>query len=96
MSQGYFFFFKIHILKYQINLGFRSVLSVCQSVSLGILQGMMDDLQFLRPFNSISVISGLLEVDNERLCAVVPRFGFRRFSLKQIWNLEPLDHHASA
>ena len=31
---------------------------------------MMDDLRFYVLFNSISVISGRWEVDNERLCAM--------------------------
>ena len=32
----------------------------------------MDDLQVCVLFNSISVISGCLEVHNERLCAMEP------------------------
>ena len=45
----------------------------------------MDDLQFYVVFNSISVISGRWEVDNERLCAmelrlrlkILPRVGIK-------------------
>ena len=33
----------------------------------------MDDLQFYVLFNSISVISGRWDIDNERLCATEPR-----------------------
>ena len=37
----------------------------------------MDDLRFYVLFNSISVISGRWADDNERLCAMEPRFLFR-------------------
>ena len=37
----------------------------------GRIDGWMDDLQFYVLFNSISVISGWCEDDNERLCATV-------------------------
>ena len=35
-----------------------------------LFDGYMDDLRYYVPFNSISVISGQLEEDNERLCAI--------------------------
>ena len=41
----------------------------------------MDDLRFYILFNNISVISGRLAVDNERLCAMEPRLRLGRFSL---------------
>ena len=43
---------------------------------------MIDDLGFYVLFNSISVISGLWEVDNERLCAVELSLQLRRFCLE--------------
>ena len=43
--------------------------------------GWMDDAM-LRPFNSISVISGRWEVDNERLCAIELRLRLRRYRLE--------------
>ena len=39
----------------------------------------MDDFDFTSFFNSISVISGQWDVDNERLCAMEHRLLFRRF-----------------
>ena len=39
----------------------------------------MDDLQFYILFNSISVISGRWEIDNERLCAMELCLWLRRF-----------------
>ena len=41
-------------------------------VDPGIMDRWLDDLQFYSLFNSISVISGPWEDDNERLCAVEP------------------------
>ena len=38
----------------------------------------IDDLRFCVLFNSISVISGLLEFDNERLCAMGSRLRLKR------------------
>ena len=48
--------------------------------------GWMDDL-----FNSIAVISGRLEVDNDRLCAMEPRLRLRRFRLERESNSGPVD-----
>ena len=45
--------------------------------------GWMNDLRLCILFNNISVISGQLEVDNERLCAMEPRLGLVRFCLEQ-------------
>ena len=39
----------------------------------------MDDLRFYALFNSISVISGQLMGDNERLCAVKSHLHLKRF-----------------
>ena len=51
----------------------------------------MDDfLWFDALFNSISVISGQWEVDNERLCAMEPRVWLRS-RLEHGWNSRPLD-----
>ena len=44
-----------------------------------ILNRRMDDLRLYILFNSISVISGQWEIDNERLCAMEPRLRLRRF-----------------
>ena len=41
------------------------------------IDGWMDDLQFYVLFNSITVISGRWEVDNERLCAMELRLRLR-------------------
>ena len=38
----------------------------------------MDDLRFYVLFNSVSVISGRWEVDNERLCGMELRLHLRR------------------
>ena len=43
------------------------------------MDGWMDDLRFYVLFNSISVITGQWEVDNERLCAMELRLRWRRF-----------------
>ena len=43
----------------------------------------MDDLRFYVLFNSVSVISGRWEVDNERLCAMELRLRLRRFHLER-------------
>ena len=43
----------------------------------------MDGLRFYVFFNSMSVISGRLEVDYDRLCAMELRLGLRRFRLKR-------------
>ena len=45
--------------------------------------GWMDDLLFYILFNSVSVISGRWEVDNERLCAMELCLGLRRFRLER-------------
>ena len=37
--------------------------------------GWMDDLRFYVLFNSVTVISGRPEVDNERLCVMELRYG---------------------
>ena len=52
--------------------------------------GWIDDLRFYVLFNSISVISGRWEVDNEWLCAMELRLRLRRFRHKL------LDQKASA
>ena len=51
----------------------------------------MDDLQFYILFNSISVISGHLADDNERLCAMESCLRLRRFPLNGGSNSGPLD-----
>ena len=43
----------------------------------------MDDLGFYILFNSISVISGRWDDDNERLCAMEPRLWLGRFRLER-------------
>ena len=43
----------------------------------------MVDLRFSGLFNSISVISGRCEVDNERLCAMELRLRLRRFRFER-------------
>ena len=53
--------------------------------------GWMDDLRFYILFNSISVISGRLADDNERLCAMAPRLRLRRFRHERGSNPGPLD-----
>ena len=45
--------------------------------------GWMDDLQFYVLFNSVSVISGRRDVDNERLCTMEHHIRLRRFRLKR-------------
>ena len=45
--------------------------------------GWMDDLRFYVLFNSISVMSGRWEVDNERLCAMELHLRLRRFCLER-------------
>ena len=45
--------------------------------------GGMDDLQFYVLFDSISVISGRWQVDNERLCATELCLQLRRFHLER-------------
>ena len=47
----------------------------------------MDDLRFYILFNSISVITGQWEDDNERMCAMEPRLRLRRFGLE--WGSNP-------
>ena len=49
----------------------------------------------LRPFNSIEVISGRLEVDNDRLCAMKPRLQMKDIRLPGSSKPEPLDQQAS-
>ena len=56
----------------------------------------MDDMRFYVIFNSISVISGQLEVNNERLCAIELRLRLREFCLERGSNFCPLDQQASA
>ena len=45
--------------------------------------GWMDDLRFYVLFNSISVLSGRLEFDNEMFCAMELRLRLRSFRLKR-------------
>ena len=54
-----------------------------------------DEMQFDVLLNSISVISGRWEDDDEKLCAMEPRLRLRRFCLEQGWNPGPLDQKAS-
>ena len=56
----------------------------------------MDDLQFYDLFNSMSVISGRREDDNERLFAVETRLRLKRFRFERGSNSKPLDQQASA
>ena len=51
----------------------------------------LDDLRFYVLSNSISVISGQVTDDNERLCAMKPRLRVRRFRLEQGSDSGPLD-----
>ena len=51
----------------------------------------MDDLPFYILFNSVSVISGRWADDNERLYAMEPGLGLRRFRLELGSNSGPLD-----
>ena len=53
---------------------------------------MEDDLRLNTLFNSVSVISGRWEVDNERLFAMELRLQLRRAGIE----LGPLDQKASA
>ena len=53
-------------------------------------------LVVLRPFNSISVMSGWLMGNNERLCAMEPVYDWKDFCLKWVLNLGLLDQQASA
>ena len=58
------------------------------------MDGWMNDLRFYVLFNSISVISGRWEVDNERLCAMELRLQLRGFRLERGLNFSsggPLD-----
>ena len=48
-----------------------------------LMDGWMDDLRFYVLFNSVSVISGRWEVDNERLYAIELRLRLRRFRLER-------------
>ena len=61
----------------------KSTLSIMDTLTLSV--------RFYVFFNSISVISGRWEVDNERLCAVELRLWLRGFRLQR-----PLDQWASA
>ena len=56
----------------------------------------MDDLRFCFLLNSISVISGVWEVDNERLCTVESRLRLRRYPLERGLNPGLLDQKVSA
>ena len=49
---------------------------LCHSVAV-TMDGWMKDLRFNNLLNSISVISGQLEVDYERLCAMEPHLQLR-------------------
>ena len=60
-------------------------------ITLKCTLGWMDDLRFYVLFNSISVTSGRLVDDNERLCAMEPCLQLRRFHLEWGSNLGPLD-----
>ena len=51
---------------------------------------MEDDLRFYVLFNSISVMSGQLADDNERLRAMEPRLRLRKFRLERGSNSGPL------
>ena len=61
-------------------------LNVCFSGTVNVgraSDGWIDDLRFYILSNSISVISGGWEVDNEWLCATELRLRLRRFRLKR-------------
>ena len=58
---------------------------------LCITDGWMDDLQFYVLFNSISVLSGQWDVDNERRCAMEHCLWLRRFCLERGSNSGPSD-----
>ena len=51
----------------------------------------LDDFRVNVLFNSISVISGRLLDDNEKLSATEPRHGWRDFRLKRVLNPGPPD-----
>ena len=55
----------------------------------------MDDLQFYDLYNSISVISERLEVENEKLCAMEPLLQLTRFCLERGLSSEQLDQQAT-
>ena len=57
----------------------------------GIEDGWMNDLRFYILFNSVSVISGRWEVDNERLCAMELHLWLRRFRPRARIELSPVD-----
>ena len=56
----------------------------------------MDNLRFYLLFNIISVISGQLADDNERLCAMEPDLQLSGFHLESGSSSGPLDQLASA
>ena len=47
----------------------------------------MDDSRFYVLFNTITVISGQFEVDNERMCAMEPHLRLRIFRLERGSNM---------
>ena len=49
---------------------YTCVFEVSVRARRAVMDGWMDDLRFYVLFNSVSVISGWWEVDNERLCAM--------------------------
>ena len=56
----------------------------------------MDDLRFYIIFNSISVILGQWEDENERMCGMESSLQFRRCGLKRGSNSGLLDQYVSA
>ena len=64
-------------------------------VIANLKSGWIDDFRFYTVFNSISVISGWLEDDNERLCTMELCVWLRRYHLEQASNPWPLDQQAS-
>ena len=54
-----------------------------QSAFLAHQRTMMDDLRFYVLFNSVSIISGRLGVDNEMLCAMELRLRLRIFRIER-------------
>ena len=59
-----------------LNINFQMVFILHDLIQIS--NGWIDDLRFKVIFNSISVLLGRLEGDNERLCAIKPRLRLER------------------
>ena len=61
----------------------NSISSLPGNLSVSTVKSLrwMDGLQFYVLFNSVSIISGQWEIDNERLCAMELHLQLRRFRL---------------